>query len=658
MYEYSPVKIRSGSISGSGIVKCDTLKGLNATETVGKTTLSRADGKSYYTGSMMPGMVNMIRTGSGEVSKRPGYNYCYSAIGNIKASYVPADKELGFFAVENNIIVTDGGIDSNAQVHAKIPTDSNFTSVKFASIDKYVFIMGGKSLMVFDTDSYKYFFIGGTLNTVNNSEQSYLPTVFIGCKPNGAGAAYEAVNMINPFVAEQFISDGVSLTYTLHLECAGDIQVYFKTATGKWKNTTYKSYTSTTVTLTEQPTETVAEGEDNVRIVYRRKDAATTLNNIGSCKCAAEFGVAGYKDRAFLSASESQTGIVYYSDMNNPLYFPDVNYIRVGSADTHVMALAGQNTDLAVICNDNVYTISGVMSDADYDTFGSEVKFVINGIFKTPQPVGVIPPVIFDNEIVYLTREGICAITASGVLDERCCQIRSSNLHAHLLNEDLSECELITMEDFLIITNKKDRLYIFDGKQFSLESNDSPFSMRVYEGYIWTEIQAVNMWLYNDTLYFSSSDSVYFFNKGFRKNTEYRDERGGIGNFFPIKAYWETPYMYCGDFYLNKFFDRLGVLIGGDYGEDGYLLNTDIKILAKFDNEPWRMVKDYDGSFRIFRYDALDFARFAYGNRIKDYSVYKRLLHKKGRGIKLRFESEIINEPFTLKQFGIEYQIM
>lgn len=102
----------------------------------------------------------------------------------------------------------------------------------------------------------------------------------------------------------------------------------------------------------------------------------------------------------------------------------------------------------------------------------------------------------------------------------------------------------------------------------------------------------------------------------------------------------------------------MGVSLGQQYGNDGYAMNTDVKISAKFDNDEWRVIKDYDASLHVFRYDAMDYSRFTYGNEVSDYSIYKRLLHKKGRAVKLRFENDRLNEPFTLKQFGIEYKIM
>lgn len=649
MFNYVPAKKRSASVSGSGTLKCDNFKGIDASRSGGKSSPSRADAKSRYGNNSMPGAVNMIRTGAGEIGKRPGYTFAQSR--KMNAVYVSDG--------ENGVVYIDGRNFCYRTKSYEYTTTllEEFYDLSFASIGKYIFVMTGCGIFIFDTEEKYGFYAGGMYNSITMSDRTYLPTLFIGCKPNGAGFSYEPINLLNPFVAEQYVSDGTERVYTLHSACAGEVSIYFKNESGEWVKTELEEYTENTVTSKNIPTSNVPEGEDNVRIVYKRKNYDSELQKLASCTCGTEFGIGGYKDRAFLSGSKDAEGVVFYSEMDKPLYFPDVNYIRVGTAGTKVVALAGQNTDLAVICNDNVYTVKGTLTDSDYDTFNSGVSFVINGIFKTPKPVEKCTPVIFDNEIVYLTYDGVCAITASGVLDERCCQIRSSNVHKHMLEENLSECCMAVMEDFLIISNGKDTLYILDGKQFSLDSNDSPFSMRVYEAYIWKDITAKYMWFTDGKLYFDDGESMYMFNSGFRMNKDYSDNYAP-GEYRSINAYWETPYLYCGDFYFNKFFERMGVLLGDTYGDDGHPLNTDIRVSVKFDNDDWRVVKDYDGCLSLFRYDTLDYSRFTYSNLPRNYSVYKRLLHKKGKGIKLRFENNRINEPFTLKQFGIEYKIM
>jgi hypothetical protein len=268
-----------------------------------------------------------------------------------------------------------------------------------------------------------------------------------------------------------------------------------------------------------------------------------------------------------------------------------------------------------------------------------------------------VPPVIFDNEVVYMTRDGVCAITPTGVLDERCSQIRSAFVNYFLLKENLSACRLVNCGDFLAITNGSDTVYMLDGKQFE-QSAELPFSQRQYEAYIWKLEDVSLMWsVEGKELFYSDGKNVYRQANG-NQISDYSDEYGlENGNTVSksIDAYWETPYIYCSDFAANKFFMRVGILLDGRTAPDGYAINTDLKVYAKFDNDDWRVLKCYDGKRSIFRYAQYDYGRFTYCNKPKSYGTYNRLLHKKARSIRLRFENSNINEPVTLQGFDLEY---
>ena len=169
------------------------------------------------------------------------------------------------------------------------------------------------------------------------------------------------------------------------------------------------------------------------------------------------------------------------------------------------------------------------------------------------------------------------------------------------------------------------------------------------------------MWTRDGKLCFSDGKYIFSFNRGFESNNDYRDEKEFEGDMpvsEAISAYWETPFIYCSSFHLMKFFMRMGLTIYSGYGKDGKPLNTDVKISAKFDNDDWRTVKDYSADHRLFRYSNISYPRFTYSDRPKSYAIYRRLWHKKGRAVKLRFENDKYDEPFTLREFCIEYNIM
>lgn len=638
--------LRAGALSSSGRVTCSKLLGIDSSASSNGISMSRADGISYFSGCETPGTVNMIRTELGEISKRPGYviHDKTEEVGDIGGVFTFSDASGdGLFYISHNKLIHNG---------KEIVMSMDFTDCTAMQVGEYIMFLNGKSMYFFNMSDDSYFHVDS--DGMNNVDPDivYLPTVFIAGKPNGGGGvAYQPINLINPFVAEQYIGDGVNASFKLHFKPAHTPSAFIKNEKGEWIFQS-STFSGDVVTYKKTPSVPAVTGEDNVRIVYMRENFADSAKKVARSTCATMFGIGGYEDRVFLAGGD-ESGTIYYSEPDDPLYFPDLNYIKVGSATTRVAALAGQGLSLAVICNDNVYTVTGrSVSDYEDTDYTETALFTITGALKTPPPVRATP-VIFDNEINYLTSDGLCALTASGVLDERYCQIRSAFINYHLLKENLSNCIMMLYNDFLVISNRRDTLYLLDGKQFTV-SEDMPFSHRQYEGYIWKNIAAKYMWINGGRLCFSDGKNIFSFNSGDHANVEYHDEISQ-NETKSIEAYWETPYIYCSDFASKKYFMRLGILLDGKIDTDIFAFNTDIKVYAKFDNDDWRVVKDYDGNRCVFDYGNINYSRFTYSNRHKSYAVYYRLLHKKGRSIKLRFENTNADEPFTVQGYNIEY---
>ena len=647
--------LRSGGSYSSGRIACTKLLGIDSSVSSSDVSISRADGKSVFDSKAAPGAINFIRTGLGEISKRTGFGRVrrLSDINNIGAviNIAMPGVENVFFICGARLIREDEGVVFNLPA---VPKRGNAYNS-----DKYIVVIGGDFVCACDIVNNKteYFLATGYSNSDTNGI-FYLPTVFIGGKPSGAAAPLENVNILNDFVCETFSGDGTSKEFKVHFDSDGFYKGQILSSDGVWYDSNEVAVQNGVLMFKNAPPAPSVTGEDNVKIIYKRKrseKSAELLLGICSSTVNTRFGFGGSGDRIFVAGGERNKGRIFYSEADNPFYFPESNYIVVGDTNTLVYGLAAIDDTLYAICNDGIYTIKGYASSGDASYYESAV-FGITGYIKSPRPVDV-PPVIFDNEVVYLTREGVCAITPTGVLDERCSQIRSAFINSFLLKEDLPSCRLINYGDFLVISNSKDTVYLLDGKQFTT-SDELPFSLRQYEAYIWKIDNIKFMWCaYGKTLFYSDGINV-FEQKSGESGLDYSDEfvnsDGSVGRK-NIVAYWETPYIYCSDFSADNFFMRVGVLLAGKTDKNGYAINTDLKVYGKFDNDDWRVLKHYDGNRSIFRYSLVDYGRLAYGNKPKSYSAYNRLLHKKGKSIKLRFENSNRGEPVTMQGFDLEY---
>ncbi len=614
-----------GASAGGGSLGAKKLYGINGGENIRESEPSRADS---FSGDA-PGAVNLLRKTAGTVTKRRGFtkkNIGISFDGKINAV---CDS---IYLAGSKLYCLQG---DTPKTHV-LPFDTEGMQPQRAG--EYLFFLGNGALIIYNPkkDALMYWSDKGCV-----SDGAYIPTIYIGNTVDGAGTSHEGVNLLSPYVCETYQGDAKTQIYKTHLEIDGDADLYVKNESGEFVTVTCDYVDKHTVRFTNIPQAPLVEGEDNVKIVYKRKNAQNDYKKLYNCGCSQVFGVNGNRDRVFMSGDGNNKGRVYYSHMENPLYFCDIDYIKVGEGYTNVCSLAYYGTHLAVITDGGVYTVQGAAGD-DL-AIKQDALFLIDGMFASPTPVPNSQAQIFGNEPVYLTKEGVYAVSASGILDERCASLRSSRINVFLKNE--KNLHMLTWDDYLVISDSRDRLYLLDGKQFSARETE-PYASKQYEGFVWTGINAKVLWTENEVLYFSDGESVFAFDGG------YCDERE-TGVFYPIDAYWETPYLYGTDISDYKFFDKLSVLCDSENGAD-----TNIKVFARFDNSPWRIIKKYDAKMRVFNYADFDYALFTYSDYVYNYVVATRLLHKKGRGIKLRFQNDRLNEPFTMIRFTIDYMTM
>lgn len=636
--------LRQASAS-SGSVRAEKLYGIDAVTQERETSITRADGQSSFLEKITPGCVNMIRKSEGTVKKRPAYSIIshpdtLSGIGGVYV-YKAYNRDILFYVKGDTIEMVDGDRTTTFK------TNYNLDGSRAVQYDEYLVLINKEGMSIVRAGR-------GEINYWSNKSLSdlntyaYIPTIYIGNTPNGAGSAYEGVNRLTDRVCELYQGDGESCEFKTHLK-ATDYVIYIKSDSGEWSARDPDYITNYSVAFKTAPPKPSVAGEDNVKIEYKMKDAKTPAWDLSQCTCGAVYGAGGLKDRLFLSGSFAAPGMVFYSALENPFYFPEYNYINVGGYENDIYGLINHDSALAVLTKDAVYTITS--DDSISAAVLHDAVFKISDVYVTPEPVSPQNSYLFDGEPVYLTKNGVCSLTASGILDERCAQIRSARINLHLLKENLKECIAMPFKDYFVISNCSDTLYLLDGKQFSTDSAQ-PFSSRQYEGYIWKGINAKMLWVQNDKLCFSNGEHAYCFN-----NERIFADEVAPGEFCDIEAFWETPYIYCGDFKDFKFFNRIGILVDGT-DESGAEKGTDFEMFVRFDNEPWRAVKKYGALLSMFDYGVIDYGCFNYSGRVKNYALSVKLLHKKGRGIKIRFQNSKKNQPFTMLRFGIDFMKM
>lgn len=486
------------------------------------------------------------------------------------------------------------------------------------------------------------------------SEDAYIPLITIGKSPSGGGQAYEPLNLIQPGFMEQFTVDSSSATERVfQLSFSGldatEVQAWTLKSDGEWKRRTEgTSFTVNRrkgrVTFTFTPGETPITGEDNVRILAY-KTITGYARRIQQCKFGILYGVGGACDRLFLSGNPEFQNWDFYSEQNNPTYFPDTNYSVIGSSKSAIKAYARVDNYLATFKDDYdndqaAFIRYGDMVTNQYTNLSEPVfrirnKLQGNGVI-TPYAVGYIK-----TEPLFLTKYGIYALTTADLTGKEYSQSRSFFLDGALKNESgLDDAIAVDYNDqYILALNNK--FYILDGLQAS-RSQAEPYSTRQYAGFLCTNIPAFSMWEDEGELWIGTRDG-----KVCRFDTDINDASSYNDDGEPIYCCWETPDLDGHLFYKNKSFRYFAIRMMS-------ALRTSVKMYSKkFGN--WNFIKEDRSSGTYFDFEHIDFELFSFSTDRSEKVAHTKVRVKKVDKARFRVENDRKDEPFGLVDLALEY---
>jgi len=548
-----------------------------------------------------PSAPNMIRGEVGKVRKRMGYatQKTYPEringvhfLGGIRL--VHAGSCLYWETISGGIVYT----------HDYMPLADNRS--KSFVFDNKLYILDGTYYLVFD---------GYSVRQV--CENAYAPTIVISRAPTGGGTPFEPVNLISRFWEEDFLGTASATVYQMTTEnLDGDeVTAYTLNNNGTWKALTEGvdftvNRTTGQVTFVTAPGVSPVTGEDNVRIVAT-KTRDGYFERINSCTVFAAYGVNGTPDRVFLGGGVTNN-VDHYSAMGNPSYFGDSWYALLGQGDSKVVGYSVISNCLAAHKSggsDGRSIIVRTGQLLEYGDGSTAAAFpVVNTLIGEP----AVSPYAFaylGQEPLFLTANGVCAITSEELSGERCTQQRSMFISAALQAASGKDAAFaVIYRDFYVLALDGD-LYLLDGLQKAYSQN-APYSSFQYEAYCFPQIGARLLWTEGDYLWFGTADGrlCRFFSDPDDPASYYDD---GL----PIDAGWETPDI-CGSlFSLKKNFRRISISLAPS-GQTG----AEVSVLQNGVFRPLFTVKDRSSASssstfsKRIRLNNTDKARFRIGN--------------------------------------------
>lgn len=506
-----------------------------------------------------------------------------------------------------------------------------------------LYIIDGKQLLTYTQDKQA----DGTINHIVKpaTEGSYIPTLTISKNPDGGGTPYESLNLLNPGFTEQFYGKETAVEYSLSFKDLDATPVTAKVlnANGEWidkvENTDFTVNRATgVVTFTTAPGKSPVDGEDNIKITAY-KTVSDYADRINKCSIGILYGVGGSQDRLFLSGNPDYANYDWFSEQFNPQYFADTSYSRLGSDKGTIIGYSIVNNYLATHKDDmdrdqNIIMRNGAMID-------NTVAFrVVNSV----QGAGALAKDSFaylSTEPLFLTSQGVFAVTSQDVTGEKYVQNRSYFLNGKMLKEDNLENAYACVYNDMYWLCVNDVCYILDGLQAQMTDKSMPYSTRQYAGFYRTNVPANIMWVKDNRLWFGTRDGKVcrFFNEPDRLKN-YND------NGEAIEAIWETPDLDGQLFFKNKTLRYLALRVES-------AIATSVKIYA-MNRGLWEFVKEDNTFSRYFSYANFMYSKMSYSADATQKISRTKMRIKKVDKFRLKFVNDKLNEPLGIYDIGLE----
>lgn len=506
--------------------------------------------------------------------------------------------------------------------------------------NKRLWILDGKQYLVYGE-------FDGSFTCKPVAEMAYTPTTIISRNPDGSGGTQlETVNMVSSKRTNSFLGKADVTKYVLDSQGLDSTAVTARklTSSGDWQELAETTHftvdrTNGTVTFKTAPGASPVTGRDNVEITFS-KASEGAADKVNGCTIHAAYGVSGATDRIFLAGNPSYPNLLWWSGLDDPSYFPDLNYAILGQDSSAIMGFSRVGNSLAVHKEDNeqdqtIFLLTGAFSD------GKAVFSVTGGIAG----VGAVSKYCFatlGTEPFFLARQGVYAITTQDFNLERYAQVRSYYINPKLTAEkNLSDAAAIIFNNCYYLS-LNGHVYMADGRQKEYEKN-APQSTFQYEWYYLTGIDARVWWELDGRLYFGDGAGHV---KAFALDTEHTAQFDAYADDgAPIRCLWDTPFFTFDELSRYKTLKGFWLMLSP-------YRRSSVNIYYRVKGE-LRLTKH--STIDTFDFNDIDFTRFSFNTDDSPVIVPTNTKAKKFMLIQFRIENDAKGEGFGFYEMEAQY---
>ena len=338
---------------------------------------------------------------------------------------------------------------------------------------------------------------------------------------------------------------------TMRIDTTKTIQVQLLQEDGSWSSPLDSQYVSVIesdavpyrrVKISKELDVPGSVSQDNVRITLSAT-GATGTNKITGCTCSTIYSQMT-EGQVFVSGNPDYPQYVWYSDIADPLYFPDTNYLFVGGAGTNVTGMIPFGSQIAVLKEPSLTesTIFLILYEQATDQkidFNGEQYTETRDMYKVKHGFSGVGSLTADSvfslsdEPLFLSQKGIMGMVASAINSTNSLKNRSGYLDPKLLKETNLSNAVATVHDNYYILVVNGHAYVLDARQKSSDYKGN--TSYLYESYYWDNIPASCIASDGEILWFGTADGrlCRFKNSDrmddYSDNTRYGDD--------PIRAY-------------------------------------------------------------------------------------------------------------------------
>jgi hypothetical protein len=485
----------------------------------------------------------------------------------------------------------------------------------------YYFTMSNKCYIL---DGVKYFvFDGTTINEVT----PYIPTVQMSKPPSGGGTAYEDFNLLGNKFKDSFSGTGTDTVFQLSLTGLDSTPVSAVVGT-----TTINEGTGLTVdrvngkiTFTTAP----VSGTNNV-IITAGKTVSGYPERIKNCTFGIAYG--GSNDtRQFISGNPNMVESVFRCGLQDATYWPENGYYTFAD---EVKGFSKQYDYLVVERLSGKHQVSYSL-----DSSSGKVSFPSKPINDEIGCIAGKSIQIIDNNPVSLSKDGVYAITATNIINERNVVNISKKIERLLLLEaGLEEAISIDFDKkYWLALNGN--VYILD---YTQKSQYSPFG----EWTKYNNIPASQFLEMGGFLYFASSQDgvLYKFQKDTTNEDSFNDD------YEPIVAHWKSKALTFNADEMKKYIDSVFIGLHPH-------VKTSLDISYETDKKSAAIATNNEIKFNYFDFADIDFSNFSFYVSQFPKEFKRKVKAKKVTVFQLTLTNDKLDEGATILSLGIKYQI-